>query len=81
MQSVSSRGGAGTRISVGLRCNESDKSVFKCLGNTNLPKTFINPRYDDDAWSFTYEFDAEGYLTLVNVFKGSDLYFTMTVKY
>lgn len=73
----------GNELLSGYPCKltEMDKSVFKSLGNTNLPKTFINPRYDGDNWSFTYEFDAEGYLTLINTFNDEDLNFSMTVKY
>ena len=73
----------GNEILSGYPCKmtEMDKSVFKSLGNTNLPKTFINPRYDDDSWSFTYEFDAEGYIALINVFNDGTLRYSLTVKY
>lgn len=64
-----------------VQITEMDKSVFKSLGNRNLPKTFINPNNPEDSWNFTYAFDKYGYLKGVDVFMDNNLEFRVSVIY
>ena len=60
---------------------EMDKSVFKSLGNKNLIKTFASEQYEDDNWSFAYEFDGDGYVTRIDLYMDKQLYGSITVRY
>ena len=60
---------------------EMDKSVFKSLGNKNLIKTFASEQYEDDNWSFAYEFDGDGYVTRIDLYMNKRLNGSVAVRY
>ena len=60
---------------------EMDKSVFKSLGTKNLIKTFASEQYEDDNWSFAYEFDNDGYVTRIDLYMNKRLKGSVTVRY
>ncbi len=60
---------------------EMDKSVFKSLGTKNLIKTFASEQYEDDNWSFAYEFDEDDYVTRIDLYMNKRLKGSVTVRY
>ena len=60
---------------------EMDKNVFKSLGNKNLIKTFASEQYEDDNWSFAYEFDDDGYVTHIDLYMNKRLHASVAVRY
>ena len=60
---------------------EMDKSVFKSLGTKNLIKTFASEQYEDDNWSFAYEFDNDGYVTHIDLYMDKRLNGSVTIRY
>lgn len=66
---------------------ELDKTVFKSLGNRNLPQTcnqvvYYNEelRYDDN-WEYRYVFDSDGYLTKVKMYRDDEYFADIQISY